>query len=153
MRFGGIFDYTEKKNKLEKIQLELESEAVWASPERAKALGQSRAQLEGVVEAIEGVTDQLADLPELLTLSVSDNDAEAIQAMLEDITACEDKISTLEFQRMFTDPMDPNSCFLDVQAGSGETNTEAKEVCRRAPLSNGDFRTKRCTPVSVRNHP
>lgn len=124
MRFGGIFDYTEKKNKLEKIRVELESEAVWASPERAKALGQSRAQLEGVVEAIEGVTDQLADLPELLALSVSDHDAEAIQAMLEDITACEDKISTLEFQRMFTDPMDPNSCFLDVQAGSGGTEAQ-----------------------------
>ena len=32
-------------------------------------------------------------------------------------------------------------------------NTEAKDVWRRLPESNGLLRTKRCTPVSVRNQP
>jgi hypothetical protein len=36
---------------------------------------------------------------------------------------------------------------------SGETNTEANEVWRRLPESNGDLRTRRCTPVSVRSQP
>jgi hypothetical protein len=36
---------------------------------------------------------------------------------------------------------------------SGETKTAAKEVWRRLPESNGDLRTKRCTPVSVRSQP
>jgi len=36
---------------------------------------------------------------------------------------------------------------------SGEMNTEANDVWRRLPESNGDLRTRRCTPVSVRNHP
>ncbi|MDZ7826830.1 MAG: hypothetical protein U5R48_13440 [Gammaproteobacteria bacterium] len=36
---------------------------------------------------------------------------------------------------------------------SGETNTEAKEVWRRLPESNGDLRTSRWTPVSVRSQP
>jgi hypothetical protein len=36
---------------------------------------------------------------------------------------------------------------------SGETNTPAKLVWRRLPESNGDLRTSRCTPVSVRSQP
>src|SRR5580658_10775917 len=36
---------------------------------------------------------------------------------------------------------------------SGDTNTEANDVWRRLPESNGDLRTRRCTPVSVRSQP
>ena len=36
---------------------------------------------------------------------------------------------------------------------SGDTNTEANEVWRRLPESNGLFLTSRCTPVSVRSQP
>ena len=36
---------------------------------------------------------------------------------------------------------------------SGETKTAANDVCLRFPESNGDLRTRRCTPVSVRNLP
>jgi peptide chain release factor 2 len=30
----------------------------------------------------------------------------------------------MEFRRMFSNPMDPNSCFLDIQAGSGGTEAQ-----------------------------
>ncbi|MNT29521.1 hypothetical protein D3C72_1652670 [compost metagenome] len=36
---------------------------------------------------------------------------------------------------------------------SGETNTAENEVWRRLPESNGLLRTRRCTPISVRNQP
>ena len=42
---------------------------------------------------------------------------------------------------------------VDPKLFTGETNTAAKDVCLRLPESNGDFLTKRCMPVSVRNQP
>ena len=36
---------------------------------------------------------------------------------------------------------------------TGDANADANEVWRRLPESNGDLRTSRCTPVSVRNQP
>jgi hypothetical protein len=36
---------------------------------------------------------------------------------------------------------------------SGDTNTEVKLVWRRLSESNGDLRTRRCTPVSVFSQP
>ncbi|OHX15005.1 peptide chain release factor 2 [Chromobacterium sphagni] len=45
----------------------------------------------------------------------------AVQADLEDVEA---KVAKMEFRRMFHDPMDPNNCFLDIQAGAGGTEAQ-----------------------------
>ncbi len=33
-------------------------------------------------------------------------------------------VADLEFRRMFSDPMDPNNCFVDIQAGQGGTEAQ-----------------------------
>jgi len=33
-------------------------------------------------------------------------------------------VAALEFRRMFSNPLDPNSCFMDIQAGSGGTEAQ-----------------------------
>ena len=38
---------------------------------------------------------------------------------------------------------------VDVVGSSGQTNTDANEVWRRAAWSNGEMRTRRCTPASA----
>ena len=30
----------------------------------------------------------------------------------------------MEFRRMFSNPMDPNNCFVDIQSGSGGTEAQ-----------------------------
>ena len=67
----------------------------------------------------------------------SETDQDTIQAVARDVENLEKKVGELEFRRMF----------------SGETNTDANEVCLRLFESNGDFRTSLWTPVSVRNQP
>ena len=41
-----------------------------------------------------------------------------------DVTKLEQTIADLEFRRMFANPMDPNNCFVDIQAGSGGTEAQ-----------------------------
>ena len=48
------------------------------------------------------------------TLAAVDRDLEAVDAAVEN----------MEFRRMFSNPMDPNNCFLDIQAGSGGTTEQ-----------------------------
>ncbi|AQG99185.1 peptide chain release factor 2 [Burkholderia sp. KK1] len=45
------------------------------------------------------------------TLVASESDADALRLRVED----------MEFRRMFSNPADPNSCFIDIQAGAGGT--------------------------------
>ena len=44
--------------------------------------------------------------------------------MRADVTKLEQTIADLEFRRMFANPMDPNNCFVDIQAGSGGTEAQ-----------------------------
>jgi peptide chain release factor 2 len=36
----------------------------------------------------------------------------------------EQDVASMEFRRMFSNPLDPNNCFLDIQAGSGGTEAQ-----------------------------
>ena len=39
MRYGGFFEYDQKKERLEEVSRELEDPALWSKPERAQDLG------------------------------------------------------------------------------------------------------------------
>lgn len=103
---------------------ELENPALWSAPERAQELGRERARLEQVVGGLERLETGLHDAGELLDLARSENDAGAVEAVQADLVDYEQRISALEFQRMFAGEMDASNAFLDVQAGSGGTEAQ-----------------------------
>lgn len=124
MRFGGIFDYAGHVSELKTVQQQLASEAVWSDPQLAKQLGQARVRCESVVHAIDQIASTLKDIPELLQLSIEEQDQAAFAMIVADLEAVADKIHSLEFRRMFAGPMDENGCYLDIQAGSGGTEAQ-----------------------------
>ena len=54
----------------------------------------------------------------------AENDDAALNAIAEDIADMEKIVAGMEFRRMFSNPMDPNNCFLDIQSGSGGTEAQ-----------------------------
>lgn len=67
---------------------------------------------------------QLADARALFELAQSEDDESLLQSLNEEIAAITVVIEKLEFQRMFSNPMDPNHAFLDIQSGSGGTEAQ-----------------------------
>ncbi len=41
-----------------------------------------------------------------------------------DVDKLERDVAALEFRRMFSNPLDPNNCFIDIQSGSGGTEAQ-----------------------------
>jgi len=121
---GGIFDFDIKKERLIEVIRELEDPAIWNKPEYAQELGRERARLEKVVDVIEKLSNSLNDAGDLLDLAVSENDADTVQSVSDDLLDQEKELENLEFQRMFAGEMDKNNAFLDVQAGSGGTEAQ-----------------------------
>jgi peptide chain release factor 2 len=124
IRSGGIFDFDAKVERLEEVGRELESPAIWNEPERAQALGKERAQLEKVVHGIRQNSDGLAEAAELLDMAEADDDADTVNAVLEDVAAIASRVEKLEFQRMFSGELDSANCFVDIQAGAGGTEAQ-----------------------------
>lgn len=122
--YGGIFDFDAKQIRLTELERESEDPAIWNDPARAQEIGREKKSLEGVVLTLQSLDRQLQDARELLEIAREENDDETLNSISEDVTALVQTVEGMEFRRMFSDPMDPNNCFIDIQAGSGGTEAQ-----------------------------
>ncbi len=53
-----------------------------------------------------------------------EQDEETIEAVEADTEGLRKLVEGMEFRRMFSNPMDPNNCFIDIQAGAGGTEAQ-----------------------------
>jgi peptide chain release factor 2 len=124
MRFGGIFDFDGKKERLEEVVRELESPSIWEKPEEAQALGRERAQLEAVVHQLQELSQSLTDLSALFEMARAEDDTSAMHDVALEVNTIENQVEKLEFHRMFSGKMDNSNAFLDIQSGSGGTEAQ-----------------------------
>jgi len=121
---GGIFDYDDKREKLEEVQLELENPDIWSDPPRAQQLGKEKASLEAVVAGLDTALQALGDATELLELAAAEEDEATVAEVIADLDGVEESVAALEFRRMFSGEMDENNAFLDIQSGAGGTEAQ-----------------------------
>ena len=97
---------------------------MWNDAARAQELGKEKKALESVVVALQDADRMSDDLKELFELAEMEDDEDTMVAVETDLAALEKKIGELEFRRMFANPMDPNPCFIEIQAGAGGTEAQ-----------------------------
>lgn len=124
MHLGGIFDYDQKKERLEEVTRELEDPSLWENPEYAQTLGKERASLEAAVSALDGLASGLDDAEVLLELAIEAEDEQTYAEVAPQLADLEEQLAQLEFRRMFKGEMDANNAYLDIQAGSGGTEAQ-----------------------------
>ena len=125
---GGIFDFDAKASRLTEVIRELEKPDVWQDSKRAQDLGREKKQLEGITGTIADVGGRLRDASELFELARAESDDATLVAIEGDVALVGRTVAELEFRRMFSHPLDPANCFIDIQAGSG--GTEAQDWAR-----------------------
>jgi len=54
----------------------------------------------------------------------AENDDATLLSVLSDLEKIQKDVADLEFRRMFNNPLDPNNCFMDIQAGAGGTEAQ-----------------------------
>ena len=121
---GGIFDYDAKKSRLIEVGKALEDPGVWSDAKRAQDLGKERSSLEQTVATVEKIDAGLRDSGELFALARGEGDDATLESVATDVMVVRKLVEDLEFRRMFSDPMDPNSCFVDINAGQGGTEAQ-----------------------------
>ena len=106
------------------MNLALEDPALWNDADRAQEIGREKRQLENVVHTLDEIEQQSNDLKDLFELAEAEQDEDTVVAVEADLPALEAKVHQLEFRRMFANPMDPNPCFIEIQAGAGGTEAQ-----------------------------
>jgi peptide chain release factor 2 len=74
-----------------------------------------------VVLGLTQIQQNLADSGELFEMAREENDEDSLLSIADDVKDIEKRVAELEFRRMFSNPADPNNCFIDIQAGAGGT--------------------------------
>ena len=117
-------DYPGKQDRLEEVVRLSEDPDIWNDQKKAQEIGRERKALEGVVLVLDRVVAGVKDALDLFEMARGEEDWDTVGAVSEDFSVLETEISTLEFRRMFNNPMDPNACFVDIQAGAGGTEAQ-----------------------------
>ena len=121
---GGIFDFETKRQRLAEVVKLTEDPSMWDDGKRAQELGRERKALEALVLGMTKLDLDLRDAAELFAMARADDDDASLRTIDTEALAIEKAIADLEFRRMFPHPMDPNNCFVDIQAGSGGTEAQ-----------------------------
>ncbi|MFZ6774270.1 peptide chain release factor 2 [Undibacterium sp. SXout7W] len=117
-------DFDIKSEKLEQVNAELEDPTVWNDPKRAQDLGKEKKSLEAVVNTLTEAESGLRDANDLFAMAKEENDDDTLESIETDAQHLRSLIEGMEFRRMFNNPMDPNNCFIDIQAGAGGTEAQ-----------------------------
>jgi peptide chain release factor 2 len=121
---GGIFDVDTKIARLQEVGKELENPKIWDNPQRAQELGREKKLLEDVVERMQTLEQNMRDAAELFEMARADNDDATLVSIEGDVARLAKHVDDLEFRRMFNNPLDPNNCFIEIQAGAGGTEAQ-----------------------------
>lgn len=124
MNYGGFFDFDTKQTRLSELTRLLEDPAIWNDSKRTQEIGREKKLLEDTVFTLESMEQQLHDAQELFQMAKDEVDVATLESIAIDVNNVEKVIANLEFRRMFSDPMDPNNCFVDIQSGSGGTEAQ-----------------------------
>ena len=92
----------------------------------SRELGKERAHLEEVITSVDALQKELNDVRELCALYAEDDSASVIvpEELVSSTHDLEQRIESMEFERLFSNPADPNNAWLEINAGSGGTEAQ-----------------------------
>jgi peptide chain release factor 2 len=76
------------------------------------------------VVVLRGLDQSLRDASDLFELAREEGDDGTLESLEGDAAGLEKQVGSLEFRRMFSNPLDTANCFIDIQAGAGGTEAQ-----------------------------
>ena len=73
---------------------------------------------------MQSLEQNMRDAAELFEMARGDNDDATLVSIESDVGRLARQVEDLEFRRMFNNPLDPNNCFIEIQAGAGGTEAQ-----------------------------
>ncbi len=123
-RYGGIFDLEAKAQRIAELDLLQQDPKTWSDRALNEKIGKEKRGLENIVNQAESLTHQIKDNQELFDLAKEEGDKATLKTIQLDTENISKLVDDVEFKRMFSNPMDPNNCFIDFQSGSGGTEAQ-----------------------------
>ncbi|MFZ9097398.1 MAG: peptide chain release factor 2 [Methylophilaceae bacterium] len=126
-RFSALrsyLDLDQKKDQLKALTLQQEDPKIWDDNALSQKIGKEKRILEDTIQEFEKLDTAIENNQELFELAQAEDDDATLEDLFQDTASLERQLNQLEFKRMFSNPLDPNNCFIDFQSGSGGTEAQ-----------------------------
>ena len=113
------FDLAGLRDKLEKINHEVENPDFWNNPEAAQKLLKSKKSLETKIEQYETLETGFEDIGELIELAEEMEDEEEADAVVVSFKELQESLEELKLATLLDGKYDRNNAIISVHAGTG----------------------------------
>ena len=120
---GGIFDVSEKEEKVKEMKKEMEAQNFWDDPEKAQKFLKKYSEIKSVIDPYTTLKVNFGNLKELFLEAEKEKDNELLEELSKELKTLEKDLSSLELKKMLSGELDSKSCFLSINAGAGGTES------------------------------
>jgi len=113
----GIFDFENKKKKLDQLNLEINKKGFWDNTQYAQKVSIEASTIEKLITSLSSLENDLKELKELIELTEEENINE--EDYQDEINKLENMIEEIEDEALYFDKYDDLNAVLTINAGAG----------------------------------
>jgi len=122
--YGGVFDVSTKKTRVQKLEQEASAPDFWDNPDFAQEKMQELADLRSEVDRWADLSQRTTDAIALLELASEEQDGSLAAEVADEAAALEKELERLEFRLLLSGPHDRADAILAIHAGAGGTDAQ-----------------------------
>ena len=123
MIYGGHFDPDIKKDRIKKLEEEMNDSNFWNDKSHSEEVLNELNFLKSKLSKIEELKNKIESNLEIIEMLKIDNDEELLSIVVSDITSIEDSIENAELELLLSGPYDKCDCILEIHPGAGGTES------------------------------
>lgn len=121
---GGIFDSDESRSTLKKLKSNSEESDFWSNSDEAKTTMRKISELESNSILVKDLEKKLNEIREFSTLAIEENDEKSLNDSCVGIKEVISELESHEFKLKFNGEADEKSCYIEIHAGAGGTESQ-----------------------------
>ena len=122
--FGVIFDLGSLKKQLINLKAQSEVEGFWSDNEKARKVMVEISEIEQNIDLISDFENKIKEVNDYYLLASEENDQVIVSECHETLNKIINDLEKLEFQLQFDGEADSSSCYLEIHAGAGGTESQ-----------------------------
>ncbi len=112
------------EQRFQELGVLLEDPELWNDQVRAAAISRDRGRVERILGLVRGLVSQSSEFGDYIDMCEDEGDPTAISDAVKELSVLRQKVDDAELQSLFTDAIDVNDAWIEIQAGSGGTEAQ-----------------------------
>lgn len=120
---GGVFEPEKLQQQFEELEKKSQDEGFWNNPSAAQKIMREKSLIEEKLKLFFAIKNGLKDSQDYFELATAEGDEEILREIETSLLNLKKISDNFEIECLFSGETDANSCFLDINAGAGGTDS------------------------------